>query len=390
MSIAQRALRHARLSAKAAGLTEIGTPPFLILFINSICNLKCGHCFYWKSLNQRDDLSFEELVALSEDLGPIENLNLSGGEPFMRPEFAEICLQFIRQNGVKQLYVPTNGYYTEKTVAAVQKVLENDDFELLACELSLDGMPEYHNKLRGNPRSFERAMETYEALTEIQKSDSRLRIHAITTVSSANAEDARRLTAYLYERCEQMDHHNLVLIRGERKDESLVLPALDGFVETERYAKRLWADREEGRFGAIVDPMLTWAKVRTAREGRQVVPCKAGILSGVVNANGDVALCETTASHPPVGNLRDKSFRELWNSPEANAQREAIRNRKCSCTSEMFLWPSLTFQPLHLAAAMRGAEVWRKPEPLSDDERVEFELDQYHQPIVDSWRGRAQ
>ena len=64
------------------------SPPFLILFINSLCNMKCEHCFYWQQLNQRDDLTFEEIVALSEELGPIENLNLSGGEPFLRKEFA--------------------------------------------------------------------------------------------------------------------------------------------------------------------------------------------------------------------------------------------------------------------------------------------------------------
>ena len=49
--------------------------------------MKCEHCFYWKQLNQRDDLTFQEIVALSQDLGPIENLNLSGGEPFLRREF---------------------------------------------------------------------------------------------------------------------------------------------------------------------------------------------------------------------------------------------------------------------------------------------------------------
>ena len=63
-SIAQRVARHARLSAKATGLAEHGTPPFLILFVNSICNLKCEHCFVWDRLNQRDDLSYDELIAL--------------------------------------------------------------------------------------------------------------------------------------------------------------------------------------------------------------------------------------------------------------------------------------------------------------------------------------
>ncbi len=369
MSVAQRALRHTKLSLRAAALPELGTPPFLILFINSICNLKCEHCFVWDRLNRHDDLTFEELVALSEDLGPIENLNLSGGEPFMRSDFAEVCLQFIARNGARQIYVPTNAYYTEKTIRALEKVLQSPDLQLFACEISLDGLPQFHNAFRGNPHSFEKAMETYDALAELQQRDSRLRIHSIATVTADNVDEIRKLTTYLYERCPAMDHHNLALIRGDRKNPSLRGPALARYLELDRYTKRLWADREGGRFGSIVDPMLTWAKVKTAQEQRQVVPCKAGTLTGVIYANGDVAVCETTASHPPIGNLRDASFRELWNSDKARAQREAIRCKQCHCTNEVFLWPSLTFQPTQLVRAMSGARVWQKPDALPTQER---------------------
>ena len=383
MSVAQRIARHARLSLQASGVTDLGTPPFLILFINSICNLKCEHCFYWSRLNQRDDLGFDELVALSEDLGRVENLNLSGGEPFMRPEFAEICLQFIGRNRVEQIYVPTNGYYTEKTIRDLEKVLANEALRLFACELSLDGMPAFHDRFRGNPHSFQKAMETYDALAVLQRRDRRLRIHAISTVTADNVAEIRRLTTYLYERCPQMDHHNLALIRGDRKNASLQGPALEAYRDLDRYAKRLWADREAGRFGAIVDPMLTWAKLRTAAERRMVVPCKAGWLSGVVNANGDVQLCETTASHPPIGNLRRNRFREIWNSEAAQAQREAIRRRQCHCNNEVFLWPSVTFQPAQLARAMLGARVWRPPAPLDASERPPIQLGDDLLPVVD-------
>src|SRR5215218_8607398 len=99
MNVLQRVTRHARLSGMSR---SADSPPFFVLFINSICNMKCEHCFYWTHLNKRDDLSFDELVALSKSLGPIENLNLSGGEPFLRKEFAEICLQFVRHNGARQ------------------------------------------------------------------------------------------------------------------------------------------------------------------------------------------------------------------------------------------------------------------------------------------------
>ncbi|MBK9550564.1 MAG: radical SAM protein [Gemmatimonadetes bacterium] len=125
------------------------SPPFLVLFINSICNMKCEHCFYWTALNQKNDLSKDELFALSRSLGKIENLNLSGGEPFLRPEFGEICRQFIQHNGVKEIYVPTNGYFTAKTIAAITEVLKEPSLKLFVAEISLDGMPEFHDNFRG-------------------------------------------------------------------------------------------------------------------------------------------------------------------------------------------------------------------------------------------------
>src|SRR5688572_11102532 len=99
-SISERIAKHAKLNWKNLALSNVPSPPFLIMFINSLCNMKCEHCFYWKELNQPDDLTLDEIVALSKELGPIENLNLSGGEPFLREEFSTICRQFIRQNGV--------------------------------------------------------------------------------------------------------------------------------------------------------------------------------------------------------------------------------------------------------------------------------------------------
>src|SRR6202030_1917878 len=110
MSVNARIARHIRLTQRAAHHVERQTPPFMILFINSICNLTCEHCFYWRNLNQRDDLKFEEIRELSDELGDLEILNLSGGEPFIRPEFADICLLFTEKNNDKQIYVPTNGY----------------------------------------------------------------------------------------------------------------------------------------------------------------------------------------------------------------------------------------------------------------------------------------
>ncbi len=325
----------------------------MIVFINSICNLTCEHCFYWRNLNQRDDLTYDEFKKLSEELGDFENLNLSGGEPFLRPEFAAICRLFIDNNGVKRIYVPTNGYFTERTETQLRQVFEADTLVSFVCELSLDGTAEYHDRFRGNPRSFAKAMETYDMLAEMKKREPRLEIHANTVAMSENLDETWRLTEYLKQRCPAMEHHNLAIIRGDRKNPSLRGPALEQYKALYNHIAEVWGDREQNRFGSVVEPMLQWAKVKTIETDSQFVPCTAGNMTGVVYANGDVSVCE---SHPPLGNLRRNRFFEIWDSEAAQALRAHIRAKGCHCTNEVFLWPSIVFQPAQLTRAMLSAK----------------------------------
>ena len=351
MNIASRVARHTRLSKKAAMHGKRQTPPFMIVFINSICNLTCEHCFYWKELNKRDDMTFEEYEKLSEELGDFENLNLSGGEPFIRKEFSEICELFITNNNVKNIYVPTNGYFTDRTEKALRKLMNSKTLELFVCEISLDGMPKYHNRFRGNPRSFEKAMETYEMLARLNEEDSRFRIHSNTVAMSENLDEIWELTEYLHQNCPKIEHHNLAVIRGDRKNPSLQGPQLQKYKELYRHVAEVWSDRETKRFGGSVEPMLQWAKIKTIESESQYIPCKAGVLTGVVYANGDVSVCE---QHFPLGNLRKNTFFEIWDSEDATKLRRQIRAKKCYCTNEVFLWSSIVFQPVQLTRAIVG------------------------------------
>ena len=88
-----------------------------------------------------------------------------------------------------------------------------------------------------------------------------------------------------------------------------------------------------------------------------------------MGANGSIP-CE---QHKPIGNLRKTTFREIWHSEEARVLRASISAKECYCTNEIFMWPSITFQPVQLAKAMIGAKVWQKPEPLPVGERADYE-----------------
>ena len=122
-----------------------------------------------------------------------------------------------------------------------------------------------------------------------------------------------------------MDHHNLALIRGDRKNPSLHGPNLQQYQRLYEYVRRLWASREENRYGSIVEPMLQWAKSRTADRAEQVIPCRAGKLNAVVYSNGDVSVCE---SHPPLGIFAIRDFWQIWSSPEAQALRTVHRRQR--------------------------------------------------------------
>jgi hypothetical protein len=215
-------------------------------------------------------------------------------------------------------------------------------------------------------------METYDALAELQATDPRLRIHAISTATDVNVEEIQNLTTYLFDRCPHMDHHNLALIRGDRKNPALTTPAMRDYAALYEYIRRLWQPREDGRYGGIVEPMLQWAKIRTVERETQVVPCRAGILTAVVAANGDVSVCEL---HEPLGNLRTHTFPEIWHSERAQALRASIAAKQCHCTTEVFLWPSIVYQPVPLVRALTGAKVWRRVQPLQPKEPADARVE---------------
>jgi hypothetical protein len=73
--------------------------------------------------------------------------------------------------------------------------------------------------------------------------------------------------------------------------------------------------------------------------------------------------------------LRQQSFWEIWTSEKAVARRKSIACKECWCTTEVFLWPSFTYQPWHMVKTMVGGKVWRKPAPLDPKDKLVVKLE---------------
>ena len=371
-SLTHRTLRHLRLAARAHGLTPRETPSYLVLHISSSCNLQCEHCSEHAQLNQPDDLRKSELIKLSEELGKVESLHLTGGEPFLRDELPEICSQFVRQNSLANLSISTSGFYVARTTRTVERMLTQSALHELTVELSLDGTADFHNRFRGDPHSFDNAIQTYYGLAAIARRDPRLKIRVVSTATRENLDELDRLSHYLYDRCPQLQQHKLQLLTGERRRAGLRAPDPDRFFALESAITQLWAARLGYSSQRLQKPLLHWAKSRALSTRKQLVPCKAGVLSAVVYANGDVAVCETDSAHPRLGNLREHSFRELWNSPQAERARGMIRTKQCACANERCLAISMLYQPAEVARALLKDSMREQPQAVPTESPLAY------------------
>src|SRR5882762_7487525 len=130
----------------------------LFLLVTSRCNSLCRTCFYFDKLNSKDDLTIEQIDRISETAPPFRKLWLSGGEPFMREELAEIVALFVERSGVQNVNLPTNGLLPDKVFPAMDRMLERCPRTSIDLNFSLDGLAATHDSIRGVPNNFERTL----------------------------------------------------------------------------------------------------------------------------------------------------------------------------------------------------------------------------------------
>ena len=319
----------------------LDTPPSLIFFITSVCNARCVHCFYWKSLNKKNDLTFSEIKQLSDQLGPVDSLLISGGEPFLRKDLTEICSLFFTNNKVGALSIPTNGFEPLNIESKVKDIVKAACGKKVFINVSLDGTEHVHDKIRQVPGAFQKAIETYRQLANLEKDNPSLTASINTTVSSQNYNDLFELFNDLKVLIPDCRNINLAFLRGLPKDNTLELPPVDDLIRLSKHINELFSGNQS-IIGKSIDEVIFKLKLKTLAEKSQILTCAAGSLMGVVDANGDVRCCELL---PPVGNLRTGTFRDIWKSKQAGLERDNISAHKCWCTHECFFLPTILAHP---------------------------------------------
>ena len=141
----------------------------VIFFVTSRCNAACETCFYHEELNQKGDLTFEQIEKVSRTMPQITDLWLSGGEPTLRKDLTKITEMFIENNGVNRVILPTNALIKQRVFDAVEQILENEKLNELYLNIALDGYGKTHDKIRGVPKNWEKTLACIEHLYPLKE-----------------------------------------------------------------------------------------------------------------------------------------------------------------------------------------------------------------------------
>lgn len=328
-------------------------PAYLILFITARCNYQCPMCFYWKEAQAAgaDELTIEEIAKISRHFGPLLQLSLTGGEPFLRDDVPQICGLFVKNNHVRYVSIPTNASVPEKISSSVERILSAHPDIALRIPLSLDGREDLHDTIRGKG-AFARFTETYRALRLLKKAFQNLILDINITYSSYN-HGRMEETIDLVERSFEIDNLSITFVRGNSRDPHAKDVPLDDYEKAVRKAMGVKRHPEHRRLSFMIRGLSDRTRLtvlETLKCGKMVVPCLAGQRLIVINEKGDVFPCEISGER--IGNVRQAGYdiAAILDSQQARDVIAAIRKRKCFCSFECAASASLAFDPLQLPA----------------------------------------
>ena len=318
---------------------------YFIFFVTTKCNESCKHCFYHEHLNQKEEMSLDEIEILTKKMGKTQVLLLSGGEPFLRKDLFEIVELFIRNAGVRVVSIPTNGLLKDRTISVTEKLADKYPSVTFSVNPSIDTLGEKNDEFRGKVGSFDKSTDTVKALTEIKLSRQNVEVVVNTVISNDNWKDMDEIVDYFKQF--NITYHNFELLRGEPKEKTLFLPKLSEIQKIHRKAleARQFYIKRSDRPG-LVERMAVLGAVAYSQSlkeeflstGKTSITCTAGENAVVVEPNKDVRLCEL---RQVVGNLSefDYDINALLKSKKAVREREEVKD--CSCTHICFLNTSI-------------------------------------------------
>ena len=296
------------------------------------CNSRCKTCNIWKK--KADNLTIDEYKVIFKKLGRSPYwITISGGEPFLRKDLVEICQIIYKFSKPKIINIPTNGILINKIVEDVIAITKDCPKTQIIINLSIDGIGKQHDELRQVPGNYNKTIQTFKKLKQIEAKNLAVGIH--TVISRFNVKEFSKIANELM----QLDPDSYITEIAEERNE---LSTFDSHITPDTISYRSAIDYlihriKNGKFNGM--NKITQAfrieyynlVKRILRDKKQIIPCYAGIASAQISPEGDIWVCCIKAQS--LGNLRihDYNFKKIWFSRKMDRERLSVKNKECSC-----------------------------------------------------------
>lgn len=321
--------------------------PFnLVASLTYRCNSRCKTCNVWRK--SAEELTTDEWRKVFDKIGKSPYyLTFSGGEPFLREDIVEIVGAACQLCQPAIITIPTNALLSRLIPHKVAEMLQRAQGVQVGINVSLDGVGQEHDTIRGVEGGYERALETYQGLRALKYENLTLSIH--TVVSRFNIEHFLEIHREL----SKLEPDSYISEVAEERVE-LDTMGMDIAPSPQEYAEVadfLMAEIKNGHFSGLARIAQAFrmhyyelAK-RILLEQRQVIPCYAGFSSAHLAPDGDVWACCTRAE--PLGNLRDTDydFAPIWFGEQAQAMRRSIAAGECYCPMANVAYSNMLLHP---------------------------------------------
>lgn len=284
------------------------------------CNARCTMCNRYKCPSKpEEELSIETIKKLPD----MYFTNITGGEPFIRTDLKDVVRELYKKS--ERIVISTNGFFTDRIIDLCE------EFPNVGIRISIEGLEETNNTIRGLDDGFNKGFTTLKKLVELKHPD----VGFGMTVQDANAKD---LVA-LYNISNEMGmefataslHNSFYFVEAKNiiKDRPMVAKEFENLVN-----ELLKSNSPKKWFRAYFNHGL----INYIYGQKRLLACDMAFDTFFIDPYGDVMPCNGTKDKEVMGNLNTQSWEELWNSEQA----EKVRNKVCHCDRDCWMIGSVS------------------------------------------------
>lgn len=267
---------------------------------------------YKRPSSPDEEISLETI----KKLPPMYFTNITGGEPFIRTDLKDIVRELYKKSD--RIVISTNGFFTDRIIDLCK------EFPNVGIRISIEGLEETNNAIRGLEDGFNRGYTTLKKLVEMKHPD----VGFGMTVQDANAKDL----VPLYELSDELDmefataslHNSFYFVEARNiiKDRPMVAENFEKLIN-----ELLKSNSPKKWFRAYFNHGL----INYIYGQKRLLPCDMAFDTFFIDPYGDVMPCNGTKEKEVMGNLNEQSWDELWNSAQAETVRKKVRNCSRNC-----------------------------------------------------------